>query len=376
MSRSPDYQFVDNDTSALEAQMVAAYESITGTTVHPASPERLFIQWVAAIILQQRALINYTGNQNLPSRATGANLDALGDLYYNIERPAAKPAVVKMRFNISAAQSTAILIPAGTRVTDTGQTLVWETLEDVYVAIGDTYAETDVQCQTAGTVGNGWTAGQISEIVDVFDYYTSCSNQATSAGGSDEATDDEYYELMRTSLDAQSTAGPKGSYVYHAKSVSAEIADVAVISPDAGEVELYVLMDDGTLAGSTIKGLVLAACSSDNVRPLTDQVSVKDADIVTYNINLTYYLKTGTDATEIQAAVNTAVAEYLAWQAGAFGRDINPSKLISLLMATGIKRVAVTAPVFTSLSAGDAETTPQVAKLDTATVISGGYEDE
>ena len=58
--------------------MVAAYEAITGETVHPASPERLFIQWVAAIILQQRAIINFVGNQNLPSRATGANLDALG----------------------------------------------------------------------------------------------------------------------------------------------------------------------------------------------------------------------------------------------------------------------------------------------------------
>lgn len=356
--------------------MVAAYEAITGETVHPASPERLFIQWVAAIILQQRAIINYTGNQNLPSRATGTNLDALGDLYCDIARPAATAAVTKMRFNISEAQGSAILIPSGTRVTDASQTLVWETLEDVFVAIGETYVETDVKCQTPGTVGNGYTQGQICQIVDVFDYYTSCSNQTTSEGGADEATDEEYYELLRASLDALSTAGPRGGYVYWAKSVSTEIADVAVTNPQPGYVNLYVLMEDGTLAGSTMKALVLAACSEDSVRPLSDYVSVQDAAQVTYNIELTYYLKTGTSAADIQAAVQDAVNEYVTWQCGAFGRDINPSRLIGSLMDTGIKRVSVTSPTFTVLSAGDALTTPQVAKIGTITLTSGGYEDE
>lgn len=376
MSRNADYQFVDNDTSVLETQMVAAYEAITGEAVQPASPERLFIQWVAAIMLQQRTIINHVGNQNIPSRATGENLDALGDLYYGIERPGTTAAVTTMRFNISAAQDFAILIPVGTRVTDAGQTLFWETLENVYVAIGDTYADAQVRCRTAGTVGNGWTAGQISEIVDVFDYYTSCSNLTDTEGGADPATDDEYYDLLRQSMDAQSTAGPKGGYIYLAKSVSTLIADVAVVTPDAGEVNLYVLMDDGTLAGAELKSQVLAACSSDSVRPLTDLVSVKDADVVTYNVNATYYLKPGTNAQEIEIAVMRAGTQYVQWQCGAFGRDINPSKLISMLMETGIKRVELTAPEFTYLSAGSASDIPQVARLGTMVLASGGYEDE
>ena len=55
------------------------------------------------------------------------------------------------------------------------------------------------------------------------------------------------------SMDAASTAGPRGSYIYHAKAVSTEISDVAVNSPEPGVVKLYVLMDDGTLATEEIK---------------------------------------------------------------------------------------------------------------------------
>ena len=51
MSRNSDYQFVSTDMEAFQAQMIVAYERICGVTVQPASPERLFIQWVASIIL-------------------------------------------------------------------------------------------------------------------------------------------------------------------------------------------------------------------------------------------------------------------------------------------------------------------------------------
>lgn len=47
-------------------------------------------------------------------------------------------------------------------------------------------------------------------------------------------------------------------------------------SPSDGAVDLYVLMDDGTIATTEIKNAVLAACNDDTVRPLTDKVSVKD----------------------------------------------------------------------------------------------------
>ena len=104
MSRNPEYQFVPTDTGELEAQMISTYEAEMGTTVRPASPERLMIAWFESGLLQQRMYINYTGNQNIPSRADGANLDALGELVYDTTRPQAQSAVCTERFYISEAQ--------------------------------------------------------------------------------------------------------------------------------------------------------------------------------------------------------------------------------------------------------------------------------
>lgn len=246
MSRNTQYQFVPTNPEDVETELIALYEAIFGTTVQPASPERLFIQYVAAAIIQERVINNYTGNQNIPSRAEGENLDALAELTYSKKRPEAKAATCTMRFSLSEAQKSAVLIPAGTRITDASKTLVWETREDNYVPIGETHIDVEnVTCQTTGTAGNGYTPGQINKLVDVYDFYTSCENITTSAGGSDAPDDDEYYELMRSSMDAYSTAGATGSYIYWAKQESTEIKDVAAVSPTPGVVKIYVLMEDG-----------------------------------------------------------------------------------------------------------------------------------
>jgi len=458
MSRNSEYQFVPTDTESLESLMIASYERITGQSVRPASPEKLFIQWVASIVLQERVLNNYTGNQNIPSRAEGANLDALGELFFTSDRPSAIPAVCTVRFNISEAQSSAVTVPIGTRVTDVGSTLIWETTSDAVIAIGQTYVDAQVRCQTAGTVGNGYEIGQINKIVDLYDYYSSCSNITASASGSNEATDEEFYEIMRQSMEAYSVAGSMGAYKYHAKSVSGEIADVAAVRPKdhisdsldiytcgdekaaflggdsllisslhvyphesetaavietdytvdyddglltigivadgalddetqidveiddlgGGRVKIYVLMSDGTIAGTEVKNAVLSACSERTVRPLTDSVTVNDPQTVSYNINLTYYNPKDSNLSnaEISAAVNAAVAEYKKWQCAKLGRDINPSYLIGLLMKTGIKRVVVTSPTFTTLKDGSQNETPEVAAIGTTTVTYGGQEDE
>ena len=378
MSRNTEHQFIPTDGDPIISIAVAMYETLTGTVVHPASPEMQFIRWFCNIIIQERVLNNYTGNQNIPSRAEGENLDALAELTYLRERPDSKAATCKMLFSISEAQNTAILIPAGTRITDSNGTLTWETIEDIYVPIGETSVETQARCQTMGVAGNGYAAGQINALVDVYDYYSECKNVTASEGGADRATDDEYYELMRVSMDAYSCAGARGGYIYWAKQVSTEIVDVVANSPVPGEVKIYVLMEGGALAGEEMKSKVLAACSEDTKRPLTDHVFVEDAEVVPYDINFTYYLQTGRtkSAAEIAAAVNAAVEQYKAWQCEKLGRDINPDELREYLYHTGIKRIELTAPAFTALRDGRDKKVPQVARIGTVTITNGGYEDE
>lgn len=378
MSRAnADYEFVSTDAEKIEADVAAMYTAITGRTA-TAGPDRLFIQWVTSVMVLGNANINRAGNANLPSRAEGADLDALGQLFYAQTRPAATAAGVQMKFTISDTQHEAVLIPAGTRVSTGEGNVVFLTDEDAYVPAGERTVSVHATCEETGTVGNGFAEGELTTCVDPFAYYESCINTDESDGGSDVPDDEAFYDMMVASQDAYSSAGSIGAYQYFAKSVSTEIADVMVNSPSAGQVSIYVLMNDGKPAGEEIKNRVLEVCSADEVRPLTDHVLVNDPETVQMNIKLTYYMsrKSTSGVTETERAVSDAVNEYIQWQCEKLGRDINPSKLIALVMQTGVKRVEVALPAFQMLKDGSDKTAPQLACAGEIHITNGGYEDE
>ncbi len=376
--RNPEYEFIPTDSEAVVSWLAARYEKTVGTAVRPGSKERLFIDWVASILVHERSLANDAANQNIPSRARGENLDALAELFYAGKRPAPTFAACRMRFEISQALDFDVIILKGTRVTDAGAALYWETEAELRIRAGETSVEGGAVCQTAGTAGNGYLPGQLSALVDLFPYYSACANVTESGGGSDAPDDGAFYELLRLSMDAYSCAGARGGYVYFAKRVSSEIADVVANSPEPGRVALYCLMSGGSIAGEEVKRKVLAACGADEVRPMTDLVSVEDPEIVTYSIRLTWYAPGGgtLSTAALERAVKTAVEQYAAWQCGKLGRDINPSRLVGMLMETGIKRVELEAPAFTALRDGADGSVPQVARCAGVTLTNGGFEDE
>lgn len=461
MSRNTEYKFVETDSATIEAELIAEYEKITGITVRPATPDRLLISWVASVIIQERVNQNYVGNQNIPSRAEGDYLDALGKWIFGLERRSAQSAKCTVRFTISEEQDTSISIPSGTRVSDKGQRLVWATTEDALIEIGDTYVDVMVQCTTAGTIGNDYAEGQINTLIDVDNilFFSSCSNITVSDGGAEIENDDEYYESMRAYADSYSTAGSEGAYIYWAKSVSTEISDVKAVCPTllrkeqltvysdsdggkfafiggdqiklntlkvynegyttlltegtdytvsyigglitialkantavataktigvtveqarAGYVYIYAIMKDGNIASEIIKSSIYEACNPQHVRPLTDCVVVADPEVIDYDIDCTYYISedTSLSLSDIETAVANAVDEYVSWQCGRLGRDINPDKLRSLLMQAGVKRMTIKSPVFTSLRSGVDDDIPQIAHVGKISITNGGYEDE
>ena len=351
----PDVSFIDSDSAMITNRMIANYETYAGKTLAPASPERLMLLWYASHIIQLRVLFDQRAKQNLPRYANGEYLDSLAELFKGVERLAAQSASTTIRFYISEAQESAQLIPAGTRVTDASGNVVFATTADAYITAGNVYADVPAVCQTAGDAGNGYVAGQVSVIIDVFPYFESCANTTTSAGGSDIESDDAFYLRMRESEDTYSTAGPVGAYVYYAKSVNSDIADVKVVSPSAGVITVYVLMDGGEIPGSEILDAVEAALNTDDVRPLTDNVTAAAPTPVNYDIEFTYYIPSDSaiPASVIETAVATAVADFKAWQSAKLGRDINPAKLGAMLMETGVKRVEVTSPAYAVVEAAE-----------------------
>ena len=128
--------------------------------------------------------------------------------------------------------------------------------------------------------------------------------------------------------------------------------------------------DPGQLT-AMISGLQ-AYLSGKTIRPMTDKLTVKAPEEVTYSINLTYYINRSDSAraVAIQAAVAQAVEEYKTWQR-TIGRDVNPSQLAAMVMEAGAKRVTVTAPTFAAVAA-----TKVAALTGSATVTYGGLEDD
>lgn len=388
MRTDPMYQFVSIDADEIDADVAAIYTDVTGRE-KATGADLMFCQILAHLVLYANANTNYAGNQNLASQASGEDLDKLAEIYYEQSRPSATYAGVEMKFTLTEAQSSVVLVPAGTRVTNADNTLVFATDDDLNIAAGDTYGTVHATCQKIGKAGNGCAIGELHVIIDEFPYYDSCQNTDKSDGGSDVPDDDEFYALLVASQDAYSCAGAEGAYKYFAKKASSEIADVVVNTPYDGKVYIYCLMDDGTIAGSEVKGLVAAECNATEHRPLTDNVIVSDPAEVSYTVQLTYYIPTGSTASaaSMQAAVTQAVNDYVAWQCGKLGRDIVPDELIARIRDAGAKRVVLTSPTYTVLRDGTIpadydpdedfnDTVPQIAKCTGITLTYGGYEDE
>ena len=47
----PDISYVETDTETIVNTLIQGYEKIAGRTLYPADPARLFILWVADIIV-------------------------------------------------------------------------------------------------------------------------------------------------------------------------------------------------------------------------------------------------------------------------------------------------------------------------------------
>ena len=374
--------FVNESFETIEARMISTWESLTGKTMMPSSPERVMVGWFAAAISQVYEKINFAANQNFLSEATGEYLDALAEMYGDFPRPEPLPAIVLMTFSVGSAASSNITIPQGTLVSDESGTIIFATNYAATILAGTT-SVTGIMatCTQVGTVGNGFVAGQINRFYGGFSGVDSCVNTTTSQNGRDEMTDEEYRAYLKEQLSGFSCAGSRRAYEYFAKKASDRIIDVRVFSPDAGYINIYALIDadNPTAATSGIKAQILAACSADNVRPLTDSVAVYDPSAVSYNIQFTYYVRSDApqSAAEVSAIVSAATTEYVKWQSGKIGRDLNPSKLMQFLMDTGVlARVDITYPQYEEILDGDADDPPEYAVCSSRIITDGGVVDE
>ena len=353
LSELPDVNFIDTDLDTVETEIFSTYKKITGRTLAQGDPIRLFLLVITNVIVILLNQINETGKQNLLKYATGAKLDNIGALL-GVYRSTESAAKTTVRITLSAVRESSTTINSSTRIT-AGDNVYFATDDVAVISAGQISTDISATCTVAGTIGNGYKIGELNMIVDPQPYVATITNTTETEGGSDAETDDAYREVVHEAPEKFSTAGPDGAYKYWGKRASSNISDIYVCSPEPGVVNVYPLLSGGNIPGNEMLKIVSDVLTADKVRPLTDKVQVLAPTVVNYNINLDYYLDDDhrSQAADITTAIDAAINNYTAWQREKLGRDINPSKLISLIMDAGAKRVEVKSPVFSSLKNGE-----------------------
>jgi phage-related baseplate assembly protein len=378
VKNAPDISFIDNKTiEDVRDEMVADYEEYmtkaTGQTVTlpRSSPHRGVLYAAALQIYQAFQYIDRAGKQSLLKYSYSDFLDNLG-LLKGVTRSPATAAVTTLRFTVSAVRQVATAIPKGTRVS-AGGSVYFATDEYAEIPAGGSTVDVPATCTDTGTEGNDMAAGDLTTMVDPLPYVASVTNTTATEGGADVESDDDLAERIYLAPGAYSTAGPEDGYLFHAKQFNPSIGDVVATSNQAaGTVDIVFIMSDGKTPGTEMINGLKEYLNGKTRRPMTDLVNVSAPAEVTYTVDLTYYINRSDSAraVAIQEAVQTAVDDYLTWQR-TIGRDINPSKLVALVMAAGAKRVTVTAPTYTTVDA------IKVSALSGSPTISyGGLEDD
>lgn len=370
LNELPAITFATADPQEMAIEVVSTVEKLLGRKLERADPLRLFLRGVEAIIIQQRLLIDETAKQNLLAYSTGDNLDHLGALV-GCERLGAAKAITTVEITLSTVREVSTTIRKGTRIT-AGDEIYFELEDDVIILAGSATATAKAICTVTGEVGNGYAAGELCRVVDPQAFLLSIVNTTTSEGGADIESDDNYRQRIHEAPEAYSVAGSAGAYIYHAKSVSQLISDVAVDSDVPGNVQVYVLLKGGELPGEEILSAVEEYLSGETVRPLTDNLFVLPPTVREYDLDITYWVarSDAIQAAAIESAASQAVADYVEWQREKLGRDINPSELIYRLKRSGVKRVEIRFPEF---KATDKFT---VAIPKTISTIFAGLEDD
>lgn len=327
-----ELHYVTYDPDEIWNDMVVAYVEGGGEVLYPGDEKEILLRGVQAIVAQVFAGVDNALRMQTLRYAVGDYLDALGEARNcpRIEAEAAE-SQVRIVFNVSNQSRN---IPAGTALTADGEVMYLTTENFTQTGLAQ-MVEIGIKCSENGSVGNGLTQGTVM--------YFAVSNPAIESiivlenaeGGKEREDDETYRERIRQHGLASVTTGPARQYETVALGVSSEILDAKALNLGAGNVGVYLILKSET-GEAGILASVAEALSVDEVRPLTDVVTVQKAKDIPYTLNVQYTVEGSNNITDVVAA---ALNTYQQWQDETIGRSFNPDRLIAMLYQAGASRV-------------------------------------
>lgn len=149
---------------------------------------------------------------------------------------------------------------------------------------------------------------------------------------------------IQMAMEGLSTAGPAGAYIFHALRADPRVSDVSVYSPTPGVVIVTILSSIGDgVAAPDLLATVQAVLSSDDVRPLTDHVTVQAAQPLPYTVEATLDLYQGPDTQVVRDTAAAAVQAFVKKQRR-LGELVTIDGLHASLRVEGVRRVTLVTP--------------------------------
>ncbi|OUM06887.1 baseplate assembly protein [Pseudomonas syringae] len=103
--------------------------------------------------------------------------------------------------------------------------------------------------------------------------------------------DDALRERVQLAYEGLTTAGPRNSYILHARNASGLVADATAESPAPAVVVVTVLALEGSgAADADLLETVRLNLSDEDVRPLGDRLIVQSAEILPFRINAVVHM--------------------------------------------------------------------------------------
>lgn len=155
--------------------------------------------------------------------------------------------------------------------------------------------------------------------------------------------DDALRERVQMVYEGLTTAGPRNSYILHARNASGLVADATAESPSPAVVDVTVLSLDGEgEASPELLAEVADQLNDDDVRPVGDRVNVRSAEVLRYRIDAVLYL-TGTGP-ENEATLAECQRRLQAWinPRRRLGVEVSRSSIDAQLHISGVRRVDLT----------------------------------
>lgn len=343
-----EYNYIETNAEIIWAAMREAYAESGGNVLYPGDEKMMHLQAVLEILVRASVSFNNAAKKRTLGGADLTGLieqfgDPRGVAYQDAE---AATAQMTMTFQ---PLTQPLVLEEGELFTQDG-TIYWKLDERVSMPVSAAQGTVTVaiRCQTAGAEGNSLAAGAEMFPVKGQPLLRSCVAASDASGGRDAEDVESYRERVRTGNPLKLTTGPSEAYRAQALAISTDVLDAWAYMPQedgedlAGHVEVPLILADGlsVQAKTELVAQVRATLSPDTTRPLTDYLTVSEAQAQTFHLTVMVgYPALG--ASDAAGNAQKAVQEYIAWQTHTLGRPCDPYYLIGLLYAAGVERAYI-----------------------------------